>query len=131
MYTAISFQSKIKKYPKLIEIGSQRPESVIGRNSGKYDGVPVKGYYTQDQIREVIQYAADRYVTVIPEFELPGHATAALASYPELGCTGGPYEVVKEWGVFKEVYCAGKESTFKFLEDVFDEIIPLFFRMLS
>lgn len=117
---------EIKKYPKLMEIGSTRPETVIGRNSGEYDGTPVEGYYTQEQIREIVQYAADRYITIIPEIELPGHASAALASYPYLGCTGGPYEVEKLWGVFDDVFCAGKETTFQFFEEVFDEIIPLF-----
>lgn len=117
---------EIKKYPKLTEIGSTRPNSVIGRNSGKYDDVPVSGFYTQEEIKDVVKYAADRYITVIPEIELPGHARAALAAYPELGCTGGPYEVAREWGVFDEVYCAGNDKTFEFWEGVFDEVIPLF-----
>ena len=117
---------EIKKYPELTRIGSQRPETVIGRNSGKYDGIPYGGFFTQEEVKDIVKYAADRYVTVIPEIELPGHAQAALASYPWLGCTGGPYEVMKEWGVSEDVFCAGNEKTFQFLEDVFDEIIPLF-----
>lgn len=117
---------EIKKYPELTKIGSMRKETVIGRNSGKYDGQAYGGFYTQEDIKEIVQYAADRYITVIPEIELPGHASAALASYPELGCTGGPYKVVGEWGVFDDVFCAGNDKTFEFFQNVFDEIIPLF-----
>ena len=79
---------EIKKYPKLTEIGSRRSETVIGRNSGRYDGKPYGGFYTQEQAREIVAYAAERYITVIPEIDLPGHMQAALAAYPELGCTG-------------------------------------------
>lgn len=121
-----AWRIEVKKYPKLIEIGSYRPETVIGKNTGKYDGKPHSGFYTQEQIQEVVKYAADRYITVIPEIELPGHALAALTSYPELGCTGGPYEVMKDWGISDQVYCAGNDKTIEFLKDVFDEIIPLF-----
>lgn len=117
---------EIRKYPELTKVGSIRKETVIGRNSGKYDGQPYGGFYTQEQIKEIIQYAADRYITVIPEIELPGHAVAALASYPQLGCSGGPYEVEGRWGVFEEVYCAGNEKTFEFLEGVLDEVAALF-----
>ena len=90
---------EIKKYPKLTEIGSKRTETVIGRNSGEYDGKPYGGFYTQEQAKEIVAYAAERYITVIPEIDLPGHMQAALAAYPELGCTGGPYEVWRQWGV--------------------------------
>ena len=83
-------------------------------------------FYTQDDVKEVVKYAADRFITVVPEIEMPGHSLAALASYPQLGCTGGPYEVATRWGVFDDVYCAGKEETFTFIQDVIDEIIPLF-----
>ncbi|MDR1414593.1 MAG: beta-N-acetylhexosaminidase [Odoribacteraceae bacterium] len=117
---------EIKKYPRLTEIGSTRPETVIGKNTGNYDGIPHGGFYTREQIQEVVQYAADRFITVIPEIELPGHALAALAAYPELGCTGGPYNVATWWGVFNEVFCAGNEQTFAFLEGVLEEVIPLF-----
>jgi hexosaminidase len=124
---------EIKKYPKLQEIAANRKETVIGHASTKtrdevkkYDGIPHGGYYTQEEVKEVVAYAAQRYVTIVPEIEMPGHAQAALAAYPNLGCTGGPYEVVTTWGVFKEVFCAGKETTFEFLEDVLDEVIPLF-----
>ena len=118
---------EIKKYPKLTEIGSCRDGTIIGRYPGKgNDSIRYCGFYTQDQIREVVKYAADRYVTVIPEIELPGHATAALTSYPYLGCTGGPYHVQQTWGVFSDVFCAGNDSTFQFLQDVMDEVIALF-----
>lgn len=118
---------EIKKYPKLTEIGSQRKQTVIGKNTGKYDGIPYGPYFfTQEEIKDVIQYAADRYITIIPEVELPGHALAALASYPELGCTGGPYEVCQMWGVFSEVFCPGNEKTFEFWEGVLEEVAELF-----
>lgn len=124
---------QIKKYPRLQEIGAYRKETVIGRATTrtrnephKYDATRHGGFYTQEEIKEVVRYAAQRYITVIPEIELPGHALAALASYPQLGCTGGPYEVATTWGIFNEVFCAGKDSTFLFLQNVLDEIIPLF-----
>ncbi len=119
---------EIKKYPKLTEIGSKRPESVKGRVLQPYvgDGVPVEGFYTQEQIKDVIAYAKARYITVIPEIELPGHASAALAAYPQLGCKADyTYKVQTTWGIFKEVFCPTDE-TFKFLEDVLDETIALF-----
>jgi hexosaminidase len=117
---------EIKKYPLLTQVGSCRPGTVIGRNTGVYDSVKYCGFYTQDQIREVLQYAKERYITIIPEIELPGHAAAALAAYPYLGCTGGPYSVQQRWGVFRDVFCAGNDSTFQFLQDVLDEVIALF-----
>ena len=118
---------EIKKYPELTKIGSQRKQTVIGKNTGKYDATPYGPYFfTQEEIKEVIRYAADRYITIIPEIELPGHALAALATYPELGCTGGPYEVCQMWGVFPEVFCPGNEKTFEFWEGVLDEVVELF-----
>ncbi len=117
---------EIKKYPKLTEIGAWRSETVIGHNTGKFDGKPHGGFYTQEEIRDIVKYATDRHITVIPEIDLPGHMLAALASYPELGCTGGPYEVEKTWGVFDDVLCAGQEKTFTFLEGVLDEVLELF-----
>ena len=118
---------EIKKYPLLTEKGQWRKETVVGSlKSGVYDGIPHGGYYTQEQVRELVKYAADRYVTIIPEIELPGHALAAIACYPELSCgLEDHYETATKWGVFKQVYCP-KESTFKFLEDVFDEVFELF-----
>ncbi|HRI78437.1 MAG TPA: beta-N-acetylhexosaminidase [Cyclobacteriaceae bacterium] len=120
---------EIKKYPKLQEVGAFRKETLIGHARNRpeqFDGQPYGGYYTQDEIKEVVKYAQDRFVTIIPEIEMPGHSLAALASYPSLGCTGGPYAVATKWGVFNDVYCAGKEETFEFLQNVLDEIIPLF-----
>lgn len=117
---------EIKKYPKLTEIGSVRAETVIGRNSGVYNGVPYGGYYTQAQAREIVQYAADRYITVIPEIDMPGHMLAALAAYPDMGCTGGPYKVGTMWGVFEDVLCLGNEKTYQFCKDVLSEIMDIF-----
>lgn len=117
---------EIKKYPKLTEIGSMRKETVIGHNSGKYDGKPYGGFYTQEQAKEIVAYAAERYITVIPEIDLPGHMQAALAAYPELGCTGGPYEVWTQWGVSDNVLCAGNDQTFQFIKDVLAEIVEIF-----
>lgn len=118
---------EIKKYPLLTEKGQWRKETVIGSlGSGIYDGIPHGGYYTQEQVKELVKYAADRYVTIIPEIELPGHALAAIACYPELSCgLEEHYETATRWGIFKQVYCP-KESTFAFLEDVFDEVFELF-----
>ena len=117
---------EIKKYPRLTEVGSMRNGTMVGHNWGEYDGIPYGGYYTQEQIREVVTYAAERGITVIPEIDLPGHMLAAITSYPELGCTGGPYEVWQRWGVSDDVLCVGKEETFTFLENVLDEVMDLF-----
>ena len=121
---------EIKKYPELTQKGSIRKETVKGHRKANlgYDGIPYgEGmWYTQDQIREVVDYAASKGIRVIPEIDLPGHMVAALATYPELGCTGGPYEVWTTWGVAKDVLCAGKESTYEFLENVLDEVCGLF-----
>ena len=117
---------EIKKYPKLTEIGSKRSCTVIGHNSGEYDNTPYEGFFTQEEAREIVRYAQERYITVIPEVDLPGHMLAALASYPELGCTGGPYEVATQWGIFDDVLCIGNEKTLQFLEDVMTEIIDIF-----
>ena len=117
---------EIKKYPKLTEIGSQRSGTVIGRNSGEYDNTPYGGFYTQEQAKEIVDYAAERYITVIPEIDLPGHMLAALTAYPELGCTGGPYEVWRQWGVADDVLCAGNDQVLKFIEDVYTELIDIF-----
>jgi len=119
---------EIKKYPRLTEIGSKRKETVKERNITPYigDNIPVEGFYTQDEIRDVVAYAKARYITVIPEIELPGHSSAALAAYPEFGCKENyEYRVQTNWGIFKEVFCP-TEKTFKFLEDVLTEVIDLF-----
>jgi hexosaminidase len=117
---------EIDSFPRLTEIGSMRSETVIGRNSGEYDGAPHGGYYTKDELKEVVEYAKDRYITIIPEVDLPGHMLAALTAYPELGCTGGPYHVIGEWGVFDDILCAGKEESFDFLEAVLTEVMEIF-----
>ena len=117
---------EIKKYPMLTQIGSKRKETILPTNKNEFDGVPVSGYYTQEEAREIVKYAADRYITVIPEVDMPGHMLAALASYPELGCTGGPYEVATRFGVFEDVLCAGKAQTLQFAKDVMDEIMDIF-----
>ncbi|WP_341843262.1 glycoside hydrolase family 20 protein [Chitinophaga caseinilytica] len=118
---------EIKRYPKLQEIASRRKETLDGRlEDNKFDGKPYGGFYTQEDIKDVVQYATDRHVTVIPEIEMPGHALAALAAYPSLGCTGGPYSVGTKWGVFDDVFCAGNDSTFLFLQNVLEEVMILF-----
>ena len=118
---------EMKKYPKLSTIAAERSETVIGRNSGEYDGQHYGPFqYTQDDCREIVAYAAERHITVIPEIDLPGHMQAALAAYPEFGCTGGPYEVWKMWGVSENVLCAGNDATLGFIEDVLTEIVDVF-----
>ncbi|MEG1562611.1 MAG: family 20 glycosylhydrolase [Bacteroides sp.] len=117
---------EIKKYPLLTEVASKREETVIGHNSGKYDGIPYGGFYTQAEARDIVAYAAKRYITVIPEIDMPGHMLAALTAYPELGCTGGPYKVWGQWGVSDNVLCAGKDATMQFINDVLAEIIDIF-----
>lgn len=121
---------EIKKYPKLTETGSMRKETIINRYSaaipGIYDGTPYGGFYTQEEIKEIVAYAKERYITIIPEIDLPGHMLAALATYPELGCTGGPYEVGTRWGIYDDVLCAGNENIYSFIEDVLLEVFKLF-----
>ena len=119
---------EIKKYPKLQEIAAFRDETLIGHYSDQphqFDGKRYGGYYTQEQIKEIVAYAAERQITVIPEIEMPGHSQAAIAVYPNLGCTGESIKVATKWGVFEDIYCP-KESTFEFLEDVIDEVVDLF-----
>jgi hexosaminidase len=124
---------QIDKYPRLTEVGSMRKRTIIGKDpNGEYDEntpfdtIPHGGFYTKDQIREVVQYAAERFITVIPEIEFPGHSLAALASYPWLGCTGEQYEVRQSWDIEDRVFCPGKETTFEFLEGVLEEVVELF-----
>lgn len=117
---------EIKQYPRLTELGSMRKETVIGNNSTEYDGIPHGGFYTQEEIREVVAYAQERYITTIPEIDLPGHMLAALTGYPQYGCTGGPYEVATSWGVFDDVLCAGNEETYTFLENILTEVMEMF-----
>jgi len=136
---------EIKKYPKLTEVGAWRNGTIIGRFPGKgNDGQRYGGFYTQEDVKEIVKYAAQRYITVVPEIEMPGHGSAAIAAYPYLSCfpersTKSEYpskcawagdttgkQVIQSWGVYNDVFCAGKEETFTFLQDVIDEIIPLF-----
>lgn len=120
---------EIKKYPKLNSIAACRDSTIIGHNADqprRYDGKPYCGIYTQEEIREVIAYAQQRFITIVPEIEMPGHALAALSAYPELGCTGGPYKAAGSFGVFDDVFCAGNEETFRFVEEVLTEVSALF-----
>lgn len=113
-------------YPKLTEVGSKRAQTVLGHNSEVEDGTPYGGYYTDDEIRDIVKYAAERYITIVPEVDMPGHMMAALASYPELGCTGGPYKTGEYWGVYPDILCAGNEKVYSFIKDVLDHVCDLF-----
>ena len=117
---------EIKKYPRLTEVGSMRSKTMIAKEWDNYDNTPYGGFYTQDELRDIVKYAADLGITIIPEIDLPGHMMAALASYPELGCTGGPYEVSGQWGIRDDVLCAGKDKTFDFIENVLLEVMDIF-----
>jgi hexosaminidase len=118
---------EIKKYPNLKKEGAWRNGTIIGHHPGTgNDSIRYGGFYTQKEVKEIVEYAAKRYITVLPEIEMPGHASAALTAYPNLGCTGGPYQVQQTWGVFNEVFCAGNDTVFTFLQNVLDEVIPLF-----
>lgn len=117
---------EIKKYPKLTEIGSKRSGTIMGHNSDVDDGQPYGGFYTQQEAKDIVEYARQRHITVIPEIDMPGHMKAALAAYPELGCTGGPYEVGHAWGVYKDVLCLGNEQVYKFVQDIIDEMAAIF-----
>jgi hexosaminidase len=118
---------EIKKYPLLTKVGGCREQTLVGRyGSNKYDGEKYCGYYTQQEIKDVVKYAADRYINVIPEIEMPGHAMAAISAYPELSCTPNePKKAAETWGVFPDVFCP-TETTFTFLQNVLDEVIALF-----
>lgn len=117
---------EIKKYPELTQVGAYRNGTVVGHNSPVFDTVRHGGFYTQDELRDLVQYAADRHITIIPEIDLPGHMQAALATYPEMGCNGGPYEVWRQWGVSDDVLCVGNEKAMLFLEDVLNEVMDVF-----
>ncbi|MFN8117548.1 MAG: family 20 glycosylhydrolase [Bacteroidia bacterium] len=117
---------EIKKYPKLTETGASRKGTMIGPyKDQKFDSIPYGGFYTQEQIKEVVTYAEKKHITIVPEIEMPGHSVAAISSYPWLSCTGKQIEVEKAWGVFEDVYCT-KDSVFNFLQDVMDEVVTLF-----
>ena len=117
---------EIKKYPALTEIGSHRAGTSKTMLGKKHDGIPHAGFYTQDEIREIVAYAARRNITIVPEIEMPGHSLSALASYPEFACNAGLFQVATHFGVFPDIYCAGKDRVFNFLQDVLDEILTLF-----
>lgn len=120
---------EIKQYSKLQSVAAWRKQTLIGHKKEtphRFDGKPYGGYYTQEEIKEVVRYATERGVTIIPEIEMPGHALAVLTAYPALGCTGGPYETATFWGIFDDVFCAGNDSTFTFLQQVLDEVMQLF-----
>jgi hexosaminidase len=120
---------EIKKYPKLTKISSVRKETIAGHHSNRprlFDGIPHGGFYSKDDMREIAAYADALGITVLPEIEMPGHTQAVLAAYPELGCTGGPYEVSTIWSIREDIFCAGNEKVFSFLEDVLSEVMELF-----
>ena len=115
---------EIKKYPLLTEIGSKRKGTINSRKN--IDEIPISGYYTREEISEVIDYATERFITIIPEIDVPGHVTAALTAYPELSCTGGPFEVCTRFGILEDVLCIGKEKVFDFVQDVINEVMEIF-----
>jgi hexosaminidase len=117
---------EIKRYPKLTEIGAYRDETIIERSLNEFDEKRYGGYYTQAEIKDIIEYAQKQHITIIPEIDMPGHIMAALASYNELGCTNGPYEVGTYWGVYEDVLCAGSDFSYEFIEGVLEEITELF-----
>lgn len=117
---------EIKKYPRLTEIGAKRSGTQIGYDRTSSDGIPVCGYYTQEEVKDLIEYAAERCITIVPEVDLPGHMLAALASYPELGCTEGPFTVWGKWGISSQVLCPAKPQAMQFLKDVVGELADLF-----
>ena len=116
----------VDKYPKLATIASQRNGTMLGHCPNVIDHTPYGGYYTDEEIKDIIKYAADRYITIIPEVDMPGHMMAVLAAYPELGCTGGPYETAMRWGIFEDILCAGNPKSYEFLEAVLDKVCDLF-----
>jgi hexosaminidase len=120
---------EIKKYPKLTQVSAFREQTLVGHYNDKpqkYDGKRYGGFYTQEQIKDIVEYAQERFVTIIPEIEMPGHALAVLAAYPEFSCTGGSFKVGQKWGVFDDVFCAGNDAVFTFLQDVLAEVVELF-----
>ncbi len=117
---------EIKSRPRLAEIASKRKGTCVGHDFSTSDSIPYGGFYTQDEAREIVKYASDRHITVIPEIDMPGHMVAALSAYPELGCTGGPYEVWQRWGVSEDLLCAGNDKAYEFIDDVLSEIVDIF-----
>jgi len=117
---------EMDKYPRLTEVGSRRASTPIPRDRERSDEIPYQGFYTQSELSSLVDYATARFVQIVPEIEMPGHAVAALAAYPHLGCRGDGYEVRTTWGIEDEVFCAGNDEVFRFLEDVLDEVIAIF-----
>ncbi|WP_080905361.1 beta-N-acetylhexosaminidase [Parabacteroides sp. Marseille-P3160] len=117
---------EIKKHPELTRKGAWRSSTQVSRDPKNQDRIPHGGFYTQEQVRSIVNYASDRHITIVPEIEMPGHSMAALSVYPELSCTGGPFAVPLAWGIKEDIFCAGNENTFRFLEDVLTEVIDLF-----
>ena len=115
-----------KKYPELTVVGSKRSQTMIAKEWEKFDGKPHSGFYTQQEMKELVKYAADRNITIIPEIDLPGHMVAVLATYPKLGCTGGPYKVRETWGVAEDVLCAGNDETYNFIKNILEEVTEIF-----
>lgn len=120
------WRMEIKKYPELTNVGAWRSGTVVGRNTNQYDSIRHGGFYTQEELRDLVAYAAERHITIIPEIDLPGHTQAVLAAFPQFGCTGGPYEVWQRWGVSDEVICAGNDSAMLFLENILNEVMDVF-----
>ena len=117
---------EIKSHPELTRTGAWRNSTQQGHDPAHQDGIPHGGFYTQEQIREIVRYAAERYVTIVPEIDLPGHTMAVLAAYPHLSCTGGPFQVPETWSIKEDVLCLGNDSTYRFVEEVLSEVIDLF-----
>ena len=117
---------ELKRHPEITEKGSMRKETICGRVAGVYDGTPHGGFYSQEDVKDILKYCADRHVTVIPEIDMPGHTVSLLASHPEVGCVGGHYDVSTHWGPHIDILCAGKEATFKLVEEILDEVVELF-----
>ena len=115
-----------KKYPELTVVGSTRSQTMLGKEWDKFDGKPHSGFYTQQEMKELVKYAAERNITIIPEIDLPGHMVAVLATYPKLGCTGGPYKVRETWGVAEDVLCAGNDETYDFIKNILEEVTVIF-----
>lgn len=123
------WRMEIEQYPKLTEISAWRKETLVGHlreRPMRFDGIPHGGFYTQEEIREIVAYAQQRFITIVPEIEMPGHCMAVLAAYPELSCTGGPFEVQTRWGIMHDVYCAGNDEVFTFLKNILTETMELF-----
>ena len=117
---------EVKSMPLLTQKGSYRPFTVVGKNCGIYDDSPETGYYTQEEMRQVVAYAREHHINIIPEIDLPGHMVAALSVYPELGCTGGPYAVWSDWGVSPDILCAGNPKVLPFLKQILGELCDVF-----